>query len=665
VTTEEATNPTELNFSDGGSSDFEESLRCVELHDDNITILINGELGYPIRLPKYISVKRKREDKTRIVENKILDGCNMHGINYVSEDNVRNLTKEIVDLLYQRTYVAETNEEEEQSEQQQSSPPVAPTIELTEDLTKEISWNEVASILSTSIKKDYVPKLITFSGMLLAQTNKDQLNIGFQAESAAGKSYIPFEIASYFPPNEIIKIASASPTAFYHRGGIWDESRKAQVCDLENKIVIFSDQPGFQLIEKIRSVLSKDDKELTYWITDKNRSGANRTKTIIIKGFASFFFCTAKTDPDEQEKTRLILLSPEIDQDKLYESLELAALRNADIDEYRKLIEQDPKRKWLIDRILAIRQLGIREIIVPDKGRTVFERFIREHKNLIARYQRDFPRIFSFIKAHALLNCFNRERLTNSKSGTIVATDTDIDAGFTLYKEIEESNELGLSPYIYRIYKQVIEPELNPINGLSRKDIRSKYFSVFHKFLQPKFEDAVIAQIEAAGLIQQEPDPEDRRKLLVLPSPKNDTEKTKYIPHDSGYSSEKPDFSDKNDNDTNNTPTEPQNQEHFSEEGFHVNVGNVGKIENFSPPPTVLGDISWTKEIEESINKAVGDRDYCTEQDFVFVTQMEPNLHWSEAEAEQTFYTLVEEGKMIEIEPGKYKPVDEGELTTS
>ena len=73
---------------------------------------------------------------------------------------------------------------------------------------------------------------------------------------------------------------------------------------------------------------------------------------------------------------------------------------------------------------------------------------------------------------------------------------------------------------------------------MSRKDIRSKYFSVFHKFLQPKFEDAVIAQIEAAGLIQQEPDPEDRRKLLLLPSPKNDAEKMKYIPHDSGYSSE-------------------------------------------------------------------------------------------------------------------------------
>jgi hypothetical protein len=191
------------------------------------------------------------------------------------------------------------------------------------------------------------------------------------------------------------------------------------------------------------------------------------------------------------------------------------------------------------------------EIIIPDRGRTVFDRFIKEHKHLVARHQRDLPRIFGFIKGHALLNAFNRERLTNGKSGTIIATQADVDAGFALYKEIKESNELGLSPYIYRIYKEVIEPNLNP-NGLSRKEIRSNYFSVFHKFLHPKFEDSIIAQIEAAGCIQQEPDKEDRRKLLVLPSPKNNDDdddeielsannikETKYIPHDSGYSDKK------------------------------------------------------------------------------------------------------------------------------
>ena len=62
--------------------------------------------------------------------------------------------------------------------------------------------------------------------MLLAQTNKDQLNVGFQAESAAGKSYVPLEVSSYFPKEEIEIIASASPTAFYHDGSKWDDVQK-------------------------------------------------------------------------------------------------------------------------------------------------------------------------------------------------------------------------------------------------------------------------------------------------------------------------------------------------------------------------------------------------------------------------------------------------------
>jgi hypothetical protein len=62
--------------------------------------------------------------------------------------------------------------------------------------------------------------------------------------------------------------------------------------------------------------------------------------------------------------------------------------------------------------------------------------------------------------------------------------------------------------------------------------------------------------------------------------------------------------------------------------------------------------------IEEIISKAVEDKGYCTEQDFVFVTQMEPNLYWSEADAEQTFRQLIQEGKLVEFEPGKFTPTE-------
>jgi Bifunctional DNA primase/polymerase, N-terminal len=412
--------------------------------------------------------------------------------------------------------------------QEQTPPPPSPKVELTEDLTRELTYEEVAEILSTSIKKDHAAKIISFSAMLLSQTNGDQMNIGYQAESSSGKSWIPLELSVYFPENEVQLIASASPTAFFHDGGNWDKDRKILLVDLEHKILIFIDQPHFQLQEKLRPLLSHDRKELIYKITDKSQKHGLRTKNVILRGYPSTFFCTTNLDPDEQEKTRMLLLSPEVDQNKLYESLELTALRKGNYEEYSKRIMQDPKRAWLKNRIYLIRQWGIREIILPADGRTVFERFIKEHPYLQPRHQRDFPRIFNLIKGHALLNCFNRERI---KPDTIIATYADIEAGFKLYKYIERSNELGLSPYIHTIYEDVILPLLRKltrdsegeaIEGLSKEKIIKRHYEVRHKPLSPEMLKSILLQLESVGLVKQEPDPNDRRKTLVYPTVSSD-----------------------------------------------------------------------------------------------------------------------------------------------
>ena len=158
-------------------------------------------------------------------------------------------------------------------------------------------------------------------------------------------------------------------------------------------------------------MLSHDQPELHYKITDKNQKYGLGTKNVILRGYPSVFFCSTRADPDEQEKTRLIRLSPSTDQVKLRESLELATLRRSNPDEYRRRIQLDPERAWLANRILGIRQWGIKEVNIPDDGKSVYARFMKEHPYLRPRHQRDFPRIFSFIKAHGLLNCFNRTRL--------------------------------------------------------------------------------------------------------------------------------------------------------------------------------------------------------------------------------------------------------------
>jgi hypothetical protein len=505
-------------------TNFEAYLQYLSYNDDQI--LINGDRRYSIPPPKRV--------RKELVENLIYEYCQKYNIDYISTENVAKLTIEIIKQYYVQKPRSRNKVGKGTVEVSQEQPVV-----LTDTLTKGVTFQDVSAILSTSIKKDEAAKLITFCGMLLAQTNEDQLNLGFQSESSAGKSYIPIEVASYFPKGEVEILASASPTAFYHEGN-WDRERKILFRDLEHKNLIFLDQPHFQLLEKLRPLLSKDMKELHYKITDKNQKMGLRTKNVIIRGYPSVFFCTTKTDPDEQEKTRMVLLSPSTDQEKLRESLELISLRKSNPEEYHKRVQQDPRRSWLIDRIKAIRQSGIREVLIPNDGRDIYERFMREHAYLMPRHQRDFPRVFSFIKAHALLNCFEREKVLNGhadKPVAVLANQADVDAGFELYKEIELSNELGLSPYIFKIYKEVIQPLLNPQAGLSRKELRTKYYSIFHKSLTAKLEESAIMQLEGAGLIEQSPDPEDRRKMLVHPTVSgNISLERKCIPQDSGVS---------------------------------------------------------------------------------------------------------------------------------
>ena len=306
-------------------------------------------------------------------------------------------------------------------------------------IQRPTTFTEIGDILSSTIKRDEPAKLITFCGNLLAQTDEDQINIGFQSESSAGKSYIPLEIASYFPQKELIIIASASPTAFFHEAGLWDDDRKCYLVDLEGKILIFLDQPHFMLLERLRPLLSHDRKELHYKITDKSEKRGLRTKNVIVRGYPTVEFCTAKLNPDDQEKTRLFLLSPSVEPEKIKEALELIVRRKGQREEFSNWLDSHPRRIWLKNRIEAIRNTGIRDVFIENPEQ-ILHRFLRDHAYFKPRDMRDLPRVIAMIKAHALLNCFHREHLN---AGRIKANEEDIEEGFWLYDQVSEANERG------------------------------------------------------------------------------------------------------------------------------------------------------------------------------------------------------------------------------
>jgi hypothetical protein len=113
--------------------------------------------------------------------------------------------------------------------------------------------------------------------------------------------------------------------------------------------------PHELLLQRLRSLLSHDDRIITLKITDKKEKGGLRTKTVMIQGFPTVIFCSAKFNIPEQEKTRLLLLSPEVNQEKLRESITLKIEKESDRQAFNaRMMDRPVKENLLKERVLAV-----------------------------------------------------------------------------------------------------------------------------------------------------------------------------------------------------------------------------------------------------------------------------------------------------------------------
>ncbi len=388
-----------------------------------------------------------------------------------------------------------------------------------------LSLDNIADILDVTIKQDKDNKITTFLCSILVYTDNDQFNISFNAPSSTGKSYIPLEISALFPDKDIMEIGYCSPTAFFHDNNDFDKDFEGYIMDLSRKILIFIDQPRTDLLQRLRSLLSHDRKEIITKITDKTQRYGLKTKNVKLIGFPVVIFCTAGLKIDEQEATRFLLLSPETTQIKLNNGVNEAIDKESDRKSYIKWIEENPERKLLKLRVLAIRNEKIAEIIIENKDK-VKELFLLGKKVLKPRHQRDVKRVMSLIKANTLLNIWWRKH----EGSTIYANDDDIEAGFKIWNSISESQELNLPPYILNLFKEVIIPVWNDKNsgsflngkedrfGVTRKEIMKKHMEVYGKPIADwQLRQQILSMLETAGLIYQEPDPSNKRRMLIFP----------------------------------------------------------------------------------------------------------------------------------------------------
>ena len=408
--------------------------------------------------------------------------------------------------------------------------PFDPKVGIRIDVSKfkPMSSDELLDVLGLTIKRDNENKLITFLCQLSAYTESSQFNISFNAPSSTGKSYIPTEIAKLFSQEDVIEIGYCSPTAFFHDVGSWNAVLKAYIVDLSRKILIFLDQPHTLLLQHLRPLLSHDKKEIGLKITDKTQKFGLKTKNVLLRGYPAVIFCTAGLKIDEQEATRFLLLSPETNQEKIREAVYEKLRKETDGEAYQEWLDNNPERKLLKERMRAIKQENINEVKIS-APEIIEKRFLAENKVLKPRHSRDIGRLISLVKALALLNLWFRQR----DDSTIIANEQDINEAFKLWGAICDSQELGLPPYIYQLFQEVILPAYKEKNegraegfeqitgklGLSRQDIIQKHYQVYGRFIPDwQLRQQIIPMLETAGLITQEPDPNDKRRMLIYPT---------------------------------------------------------------------------------------------------------------------------------------------------
>lgn len=400
------------------------------------------------------------------------------------------------------------------SELEQKKKLVLPT--LSREIFPLMYKEELLEILGQTIKRDNANKLITFACELTAYTEDGQFNVSFNAPASTGKSYLPIEIAAFFPPEDVNIIGYCSPTAFFHDSGLSVTVEDGlTVIHLDRKVIIFLDQPHDLLLQHLRPLLSHDRKNIPIKITDKTKSAGLRTKNMLLRGFPSVIFCTAGLKMNEQEATRFLLLSPELTQEKIRDAMYFKLNKESDREAHQKSLSDNPSRERLKERIRAIRDENINYIVILSMDK--IEQFFMEGRRILRpRYLRDISRVVSLTKAFALLNLWHRDR----HGSTIVASDDDVEQALTLWKTISQSQELNLPPYVFSIYNDIIVPLClsSEHNGFrtTRQEIMKKHFKLYERPLPDwQLRKEILMMLETAGLIVQERDQEDKRKTLI------------------------------------------------------------------------------------------------------------------------------------------------------
>jgi hypothetical protein len=99
--------------------DFEVKLSFVTLSDDNNTLLLNGNRKYKISLPDNFNDILLPKEQHEVVSLLIVKGCSDFKVDYVSDENITNCAKEVMQFKRERAISAFNNTKLQEKQQEE------------------------------------------------------------------------------------------------------------------------------------------------------------------------------------------------------------------------------------------------------------------------------------------------------------------------------------------------------------------------------------------------------------------------------------------------------------------------------------------------------------------------------------------------------------------
>jgi len=285
--------------------------------------------------------------------------------------------------------------------------------------------------------------ILTFLVMLSCKTDSP-LNLELIGQSASGKTYMTLTARNGFPKSMCMVLAGASREAMKYDYDEIDEDGNF-IVNVDGKcIIILEKDESFAFIQRMKPLMSGDDKELIWKTPMKNEmTGEIETRDFIIRGQPAFITLTTRNPKEQEQITRQLLMTPQTSVSKVGNVVRNQLLAKARPETFTV----NPLIHTLQASMLSLRKNRVRNIFAP-----LLAEFFPSRN---AQHQRDVKKVLSVIDAVTLLHSQQRPTQTDKTGTYILSSIEDNIVGLLLCDIVLRASLSGVPDDAWNTFQQM------------------------------------------------------------------------------------------------------------------------------------------------------------------------------------------------------------------